>query len=574
MCSNHDPLKASVSIHSIVIQLYDPSAPAVALTGGNLFSGWIRGVATVSLNASDNAGIKADRLLVDGTPREQRPRACSWGARIPCSNGGAVLTLDTRLVSDGQHTVSVQSVDAADNVAGPSHTVSIDNTAPAAALDLHDGGAGTWRATNGFSLSWRNPAQAHAPIAAARYELCPAANAPSDKTGCVAGTRSAQGIDAIRDLTAPGPGTWRARLWLVDAAGNEDPRTAVETTLRFDNEPPAVVFREQSPDDPARLTVAASDATSAIRSVTIEARRRGGDAWSELQTSQTGTGYTAVIDDETLPAGAYEFRARAVDLAGNERTATSRTNGQPAVLELPVRTEATLRVGQTSRRCKRGRAPKCVTRVSTAPTLTFGQRVALDGQLRIGGKAAAGPVEVFRQLKSAGAAWERVDVIQASATGRFRFEVSSNVAQRLRFRYAGSATARGATEDVDARVRAASTFEPSRRHVVNGEYITFRGRLKGGYIPPGGKLVELQVFTRRRWRTFAQPRTQCERQMVVPVPLRGRDRPRSLPLPGAHPARGRLSVPRRYVAQRRGDRSRHLTFSRRAEMVSASDSRK
>jgi hypothetical protein len=62
---------------------------------------------------------------------------------------------------------------------------------------------------------------------------------------------------------------------------------------------------------------------------------------------------------------------------------------------------------------------------------------------------------------------------------------------------------------VDARVRAATTFEPSRRKVVNGEYITFRGRLKGGLVPPGGKLVELQVFTRRRWRTFAQPRANA-----------------------------------------------------------------
>jgi hypothetical protein len=49
--------------------------------------------------------------------------------------------------------------------------------------------------------------------------------------------------------------------------------------------------------------------------------------------------------------------------------------------------------------------------------------------------------------------------------------------------------------------------QPSKRR--QRRVHTFRGRLKGGLIPPGGKLVELQVFTRRRWRTFAQPRASA-----------------------------------------------------------------
>ena len=42
--------------------------------------------------------------------------------------------------------------------------------------------------------------------------------------------------------------------------------------------------------------------------------------------------------------------------------------------------------------------------------------------------------------------------------------------------------------------------------MVNGEYVVFRGRLAGGWIPATGALVELQVYSRRDWRTFAQPR--------------------------------------------------------------------
>ena len=31
---------------------------------------------------------------------------------------------------------------------------------------------------------------------------------------------------------------------------------------------------------------------------------------------------------------------------------------------------------------------------------------------------------------------------------------------------------------------------------MNGEYVTFRGHVRGRWIPPEGTLVELQVFTR------------------------------------------------------------------------------
>jgi hypothetical protein len=62
---------------------------------------------------------------------------------------------------------------------------------------------------------------------------------------------------------------------------------------------------------------------------------------------------------------------------------------------------------------------------------------------------------------------------------------------------------------VELRVRSSTTLRVSHTDVVNGEYVTFRGRVKGRHLPATGKLVELQVFTRRRWRTFAQPRASA-----------------------------------------------------------------
>lgn len=118
---------------------------------------------------------------------------------------------------------------------------------------------------------------------------------------------------------------------------------------------------------------------------------------------------------------------------------------------------------------------------------------------------------MWRRLATEGAGWERVETVQASRSGAFAYRAPAGPARRFRFRYAGSPTTRGATAYVDARVRASTTMDVSRRDVVNGEYVRFRGRLRGGHIPPTGKLVELQVFTRRRWRTFALPRADAAR---------------------------------------------------------------
>jgi len=47
----------------------------------------------------------------------------------------------------------------------------------------------------------------------------------------------------------------------------------------------------------------------------------------------------------------------------------------------------------------------------------------------------------------------------------------------------------------------------TRRAVRNGASVRFSGRLGGGPVPQGGKLIDLQAHYRGRWRTFATPRT-------------------------------------------------------------------
>jgi hypothetical protein len=50
----------------------------------------------------------------------------------------------------------------------------------------------------------------------------------------------------------------------------------------------------------------------------------------------------------------------------------------------------------------------------------------------------------------------------------------------------------------------------NRHSARNGSGVIFTGRLRGAPIPGGGKLIDLQAFFRRRWRTFATPRTNSQ----------------------------------------------------------------
>lgn len=45
-------------------------------------------------------------------------------------------------------------------------------------------------------------------------------------------------------------------------------------------------------------------------------------------------------------------------------------------------------------------------------------------------------------------------------------------------------------------MRAKTSMRPNHHRRVNGESVRFHGRIKTGRIPPGGKLVELQVWIR------------------------------------------------------------------------------
>jgi hypothetical protein len=233
-----------------------------------------------------------------------------------------------------------------------------------------------------------------------------------------------------------------------------------------------------------------------------------------LPTTLEKGGFTAVLDDEALPKGLYDLRARAVDAAGNERTIQTMPGGQAAVRRLPVRITTRLAVGKRKRVRARGAhgRHRYRTVLVVRPQARYGRTIPLAGRLTMPGAnpLAGADIEVWQRVKLAGSPWRRISQLRTTRTGRFRFKALKGPSRTLRFRYPGTATIRARSTEVDLRVRAVTSLRVNRARVVNGEEVRFHGRLKGRQAGEAGKLVHLQVFTRGRWSTFATPRASRE----------------------------------------------------------------
>jgi hypothetical protein len=517
------PERAKIVIRGSYVSISDSTAPAAAIAGGSVTSrGWKRGNQTLTINASDNVGIKRYEAWADGrrvsiTDHE----SCVYtGRTVPCPNGPGTVMFNLGELADGSHTLAGHAIDSADNTGGTAALhIAVDNHPPLSPQNpAVDGGAG-WRTSSIRTVRWSNPPEKFAPITRALYQLCPAAVDSTNKTAsanarkrCV--TRAATGskIAAVR-VQLPSEGAWQLqRLWLQDSAGNQSPEAGVKVTaLGYDSTPPTgVAFADEDPADPARLNVRAGDAISGIARGTIEVRRVSGKLWRPLSTEVTPSGLTAMMDDEHLRRGVYDLRAVAVNGAGLQQGTDRRQDGLPARIKLPVRAASHLLAGRSAgRRCHHSRGRRvCKRRLNHAPRVRVGRSSLLRGQLKIRGKAVMRRValQVFsRQLGTE--QWKQLRSITTSKSGRFRYRASRGPARTIRFRYPGTRTIRGDDAPVKLQVAASSTMRGPRRSVVNGEYATFRGRLRGGWVPAAGALVELQVYARGSWRTFAQPRT-------------------------------------------------------------------
>lgn len=282
---------------------------------------------------------------------------------------------------------------------------------------------------------------------------------------------------------------WYAR----DAAGNVNdggvsnglpnraPRTAV---IRIDREPPAVAFAAaQDPADPELIVARAGDAGSGLdRSRgAIAVRRVGsGESFRELATRVEGGVLHAHWDSASAPAGEYEFRATAFDLAGNVTVSTVRPGGTPMRLRAPLKLPLRIEI-----RGARGRVP-------------HGRRAWFGGLLLAGRRSPAAhiPVRVIERFAAGSTSSERVTTIRTGTNGRFGLRLPTGPSREVIAEVTATPTTRAASSPpialaVEGRV---SLRVSSRVARVGGRPIVLRGRVgaTGARLPAEGKAIELQ----------------------------------------------------------------------------------
>lgn len=201
---------AKADLYSARVTLSESGAPTLSNLGGAMWGGGVvSGVVPVTFAASDASGIKEQLVRSDsGQTLISALAPCDFTLTPPCpQQPSGSLNVDTTRVPDGPRTFSVVVSDPASNsqVATSPPVVVDNNGPPPPTLTATAQGAGS----NVIALSWRNPPAPPAPVTRAMVQLCQAT--------CPAPTSiSASGA---AHLTAPGPGLYGVRLWLIDAQG-------------------------------------------------------------------------------------------------------------------------------------------------------------------------------------------------------------------------------------------------------------------------------------------------------------------------------------------------------------------
>jgi hypothetical protein len=493
---------------SLAAGIVDVQDPTVAITSAP--QGWTNGTQTIGYTANDNTGLKT---VAGG--RESDSFGCALITTTPCPRQvNDSLQINTNGLGEGTQQLALSATDVGGRGGASAPVpVRVDFTPPGRVDTAVAGGEG-WRSSTPFSVGWTNPGEGdRAPIVAARYQLCPVGDSSACKTERVAG----DGI-AATSIQPPSPGAWTVRTWREDAAGNQsDSQASNPVTVRWDPTPPEVAFGPSSPTDPTQVNVRAADSVSGVASSSIELSREGSGTWQQVPASQSGDKLTGRIDDSELPAGRYQLRARAVDQAGNEKSA------QGATVQLPLRIATNMRAGRAHtkvvrKKVRRKGKRRMVKRRKTTfrPSTRIGYRRSklLRGTLtNREGNPITGPVAVYEQSEITPS--HVVGSVSANAKGRFQYRASGTQSRTLTFVYRGDGIRLPVSSQVKISVPAKASIKTSRKRLLNGGQTRFSGLVRTRPVPVGGKLVAIQAYIKRkgakrgRWSTFRTLRTDA-----------------------------------------------------------------
>ena len=205
---------------------------------------------------------------------------------------------------------------------------------------------------------------------------------------------------------------------------------------------------------------------------------------------------TVTVDTASLPEGTHSIAVLLEDAAGNRATLAA-----PAARTVVHRGTPNGGDGAVLKRTGR----------YTVTTSFSKRRPTLKGTLMLNGAPVAGALlDVLAKNRTSGAAMQKIAEVRTDAKGAYRILAPGGPSRLLRVAYKAylGDNDYASHTDVSQRVRARVDFKAVTRRVGLRGTARFEGKVRGGFVPRRGKLIELQAYDAGRWRTFRTVRTR------------------------------------------------------------------
>ncbi len=477
----------------------DSQVPSVAFSGSTPAPAWVSGPQTVTVNGSEAqqlSGISSVSCQLDGG---------GW-----TTSDGPVASV--KLTSNGTHTIACYATTGAGvNSATRTDTVQIDSAPPT--IGFSDGpDQSTFSMTaESIDVTATKPAGSSG-VAQISCTI-------NDQTSTYTNSGSTPDSQTVKVTVQPPGGDLSCRA--QDNAGNWSTPQAWDFLI--DNTTPTGEFLPPDPSNPTQVSVQVADALSGVARVQIEIQTATG--WDPLSTAfdpSTGIATATIPDNGSLADGTYQLQALVWSVAGNEATISQEPAGtsgalQPAAVTLPLRIVTQLLVGPVQAqasiaRCVTARvvvrradgarhealAAKLVERCAAVRIqrretieLRYGQRATVTGTLQTvdGTPIPDAGIQITQQ--ATGWTAQPGGQVTTDSHGRFTYPLAPGASRTVTFSYPGTAVLRASSGSASVAVQGKATLKITPKRAVAGRPLRMSGSVFGGYIPPGGVLVQL-----------------------------------------------------------------------------------
>lgn len=450
------------------------------------------------------SGVCEYRTALNSLPRYE-PVTGEDVTTVPVETKTIEITpSELALMDDGVHYFHVASTSCADLDGDAAHSkLIIDRKLPTVRSDSADGG---WLAP-GKDLVLRaddsDPENPYAGISLLTYSID---GGPE------------QSVDTPRASISLGQGRHTVTYYAIDIAGNRSATSTVRTGV--DSEGPIAAFGAIDPADPALIRASVSDGDSGVDDAWIEYKSPGSPTWARLIGSSSGDDERVLQarfpDDDSLPSGEYVLRVIARDRAGNLSSTTTRVDGSPASLTLPLRRHPVLSLEI---------APGPGKNPSNSLTVPFGANVEARGSLReLNGSPLAGASVVLSESISGGQR-RQVGVVTTDGAGAFASRILSGPSRVLIASFRGDTLRGAANASATFNVRASVSLNRLPKLARSGKKFYLRGKVNPGRVPlpKGGARILIQHRSGSGWSgLFAEGRTASDGSFEIPWSQRTR----------------------------------------------------